>query len=154
MVENHSPEFIDKDEAQKLDFFEGDVHLGHYDIRFNYDDKKYFSITPDGTCVLRVHTEPGIKKLWLLLEDDQLRPLEISEYASTDRFKFWEVQIEFRSKTAKFSFAATTNDDLNLYFGTSGIANFISPSEKWIFSADEFNRHIIQIGRASCRERV
>ena len=143
MVENHSPEFIDKDEAQKLDFFEGDVHLGHYDIRFNYDDKKYFSITPDGTCVLRVHTEPGIKKLWLLLEDDQLRPLEISEYASTDRFKFWEVQIEFRSKTAKFSFAATTNDDLNLYFGTSGIANFISPSEKWIFSADEFNRHII-----------
>ncbi len=32
MVENHSPEFIDKDEAQKIDFFEGDVHLGHYDI--------------------------------------------------------------------------------------------------------------------------
>ena len=28
MVERHSVEFTDKDEAQKLEFFEGDVHLG------------------------------------------------------------------------------------------------------------------------------
>jgi len=27
MVERHSVEFTDKDEAQKLEFFEGDVHL-------------------------------------------------------------------------------------------------------------------------------
>ena len=29
MVEEHSPEFIDAGEKQKIDFFEGDVHLGH-----------------------------------------------------------------------------------------------------------------------------
>ena len=29
MVERHSVEFTDKDEAQKLECFEGDVHLGH-----------------------------------------------------------------------------------------------------------------------------
>ena len=40
MVERHSVEFTDKDEAQKLEFFEGDVHLGHYDFRFDFNDKK------------------------------------------------------------------------------------------------------------------
>ena len=138
MVENHQPEFIDKDEAQKIDFFEGDVHLGHYDIRFDFNNKKYFSISHDGTSVIRVHTEPQIDKLWLLLEDDLLRPLELKVYASTDRFKFWELQLEFRSTVSKFSFAASTVDNLNLYFGTSGIANFISPSEKWIYNSDIF----------------
>lgn len=143
MVENHSPEFIDKDEAQKIDFFDGDVHLGHYDIRFDFNNKKYFSISHDGTCAIRVHTEPDIDKLWLLLEDDLLRPLELKVYASTDRFKFWEVQLEFRSTESKFSFAASTIDNLNIYFGTSGVANFISPSEKWIYNSQTFNRHII-----------
>ena len=38
MVERHSVEFTDKDEAQKLEFFEGDVHLGHYDFRFDFKD--------------------------------------------------------------------------------------------------------------------
>ena len=38
MVEEHSPEFIDAGERQKIDFFEGDVHQGHYDIRIDFND--------------------------------------------------------------------------------------------------------------------
>ena len=143
MVEEHSPEFIDKGERQKIDFFEGDVHLGHYDLRFNFNDKKYFSISQDGTGRFRLHTEKNISKLWLLLEDEDLRSLELRKYGETDRFAFWGTQVEFRSSIVKFSFAATTKDNLNLYFGTSGIANFISPSEKWNYDSSNYQRHTI-----------
>ena len=143
MVEEHSPEFIDAGERQKIDFFEGDVHLGHYDFRFDFNDKKYFSISQDGTGRFRVHTEKNISKLWLLLEDEDFRPVELRRYAETDRFVFWGVQVEFRANVAKFSFAATTEDNLNLYLGTSGIANFISPSEKWIYDSSIYQRHSI-----------
>ena len=143
MVEEHSPEFIDAGERQKIDFFEGDVHLGHYDFRFDFNDKKHFSISQDGTGRFRVHTEKNISKLWLLLEDEDFRPVELRKYAETDRFVFWGVQVEFRANVAKFSFAATTEDNLNLYLGTSGIANFISPSEKWIYDSSIYQRHSI-----------
>jgi len=143
MVEEHSPEFIDAGERQKIDFFEGDVHLGHYDFRFDFNDKKYFSISQDGTGRFRVHTEKNISKLWLLLEDEDFRPVELRKYAETDRFVFWGVQVEFRANLAKFSFAATTEDNLNLYLGTSGIANFISPSEKWVYDSSIYQRHSI-----------
>ena len=143
MVERHSVEFTDKDEAQKLEFFEGDVHLGHYDFRFDFNDKKFFSISADGTVNLRIHSEPKIAKVWLLVEDDDLRPLELEMYAETDRFKFWNLNFNFRTTVSKFSFAAQTEDELNIYFGTSGVANFISPSEKWIYSSEDFPRHTI-----------
>lgn len=143
MVEEHSPEFIDAGERQKIDFFEGDVHLGHYDFRFDFNDKKHFSISQDETGRFRVHTEKNISKLWLLLEDEDFRPVELRKYAETDRFVFWGVQVEFRANVAKFSFAATTEDNLNLYLGTSGIANFISPSEKWIYDSSIYQRHSI-----------
>ena len=143
MVEEHSPEFIDAGERQKIDFFEGDVHLGHYDFRFDFNDKKHFSISQDGTGRFRVHTEKNISKLWLLLEDEDFRPVELRKYAETDRFVFWGVQVEFRANVSKFSFAATTEDNLNLYLGTSGIANFISPSEKWIYDSSIYQRHSI-----------
>ena len=143
MVEEHSPEFIDAGERQKIDFFEGDVHLGHYDFRFDFNDKKHFSISQDGTGRFRVHTEKNISKLSLLLEDEDFRPVELRKYAETDRFVFWGVQVEFRANVAKFSFAATTEDNLNLYLGTSGIANFISPSEKWIYDSSIYQRHSI-----------
>ena len=143
MVEEHSPEFIDAGERQKIDFFEGDVHLGHYDFRLDFNDKKHFSISQDGTGRFRVHTEKNISKLWLLLEDEDFRPVELRKYAETDRFVFWGVQVEFRANVAKFSFAATTEDNLNLYLGTSGIANFISPSEKWIYDSSIYQRHSI-----------
>ena len=143
MVEEHSPEFIGAGERQKIDFFEGDVHLGHYDFRFDFNDKKHFSISQDGTGRFRVHTEKNISKLWLLLEDEDFRPVELRKYAETDRFVFWGVQVEFRANVAKFSFAATTEDNLNLYLGTSGIANFISPSEKWIYDSSIYQRHSI-----------
>ena len=96
MVESHSVEFTDKDEAQKLEFFDGDVHLGHYDFRFDINDKKFFSPTEDGNINLRIHSEPNIAKVWLLVEDDQLRPLELEMYAETDRFKFWNINLEFK----------------------------------------------------------
>ncbi len=105
--------------------------------------KKHFSISQDGTGRFRVHTEKNISKLWLLLEDEDFRPVELRKYAETDRFVFWGVQVEFRSSVAKFSFAATTKDNLNLYLGTSGIANFISPSEKWNYDSSVYQRHII-----------
>ena len=146
MVEEHSPEFIDAGERQKIDFFEGDVHLGHYDFRFDFNDKKHFSISQDGTGRFRVHTEKNISKLWLLLEDEDFRPVELRKYAETDRFLFWGTQVEFRAGAAKFSFAATTKDNLNLYLGTSGIANFISPSEKWNYDSKYYKRHTILIG--------
>ena len=60
MVEEHSPEFIDIGEKQKIDFFEGDVHLGHYDFRFDFNDKKHFSISRDGTGRVRVHSQKNI----------------------------------------------------------------------------------------------
>lgn len=44
-------------ESVKNRFFEGDVHLGHYDFRFDFNDKKHFSISQDGTGRFRVHTE-------------------------------------------------------------------------------------------------
>ena len=143
MVEEHSPEFVDVGEKQKIDFFDGDVHLGHYDFRFDFNDKKYFSISRDGTGRVRVHSQKNISKLWILLEDEDFRPIELRKYAETDRFIFWGTQIQFRSSIAKFSFAASTDDQLNLYLGTSGIANFISPSEKWIYDSSSFQRHTI-----------
>ena len=143
MVEEHSPEFIDAGEKQKIDFFEGDVHLGHYDFRFDFDNKKHFSISKDGIGRVRIHSEKNISKIWILLEDEDFRPVELRKYAETDRFIFWGVQVEFRSQIAKFSFAASTDDNLNLYFGTSGIANFISPSEKWVYDSSSFMRHTI-----------
>ena len=143
MVEEHSPEFIDAGEKQKIDFFEGDVHLGHYDFRFDFDNKKHFSISKDGIGRVRIHSEKNISKIWILLEDEDFRPVELRKYAETDRFIFWGVQVEFRSQIAKFSFAASTDDNLNLYFGTSGIANFISPSEKWVYDSSTFMRHTI-----------
>ena len=57
MVEEHSPEFVDAGEKQKIDFFDGDVHLGHYDFRFDFNDKKHFSISRDGTGRVRVHSQ-------------------------------------------------------------------------------------------------
>jgi len=143
MVEEHSPEFVDAGEKQKIDFFDGDVHLGHYDFRFDFNDKKHFSISRDGTGRVRVHSQKNISKLWILLEDEDFRPIELRKYAETDRFIFWGTQIQFRSSIAKFSFAASTDDQLNLYLGTSGIANFISPSEKWIYDSSSFQRHTI-----------
>ncbi len=143
MVEEHTPEFVDAGEKQKINFFDGDVHLGHYDFRFDFNDKKYFSISRDGTGRIRVHSQKNISKLWILLEDEDFRPIELRKYAETDRFIFWGTQIQFRSSVAKFSFAATTNDQLNIYLGTSGIANFISPSEKWVYDINTFRRHTI-----------
>ena len=129
MVESHSVEFTDKDEAQKLEFFEGEVHLGHYDFRFDINDKKFFSPTEKGDVNLRIHSEPNIEKVWILVEDDDLRPIELEMYAETDRFKFWNINLKFKKDISKFSFAAQSMDDLNIYYGTSGVANFISPSE-------------------------
>ncbi len=83
MVEEHNPQFNDVGELQKVDFLEGDVHLGFYDIRFNLDDNKFFNITNDGVVKVRVHTEPGIEKLWILFEDPNFRPIELSKYART-----------------------------------------------------------------------
>ncbi|MDA7736200.1 alpha-amylase family glycosyl hydrolase, partial [Acidimicrobiaceae bacterium] len=143
MVENHSPVFKDEGEVQKIQFFDGDVHLGFYDIRFNSLDKKFLSISSDGILKIRIHTQTNIKKAWLLLEDSQFRPIELKLYAETKRFNYWRAHIELRSNVAKFSFAAQTDENINIYFGTSGVANFISPAEKWLLDINSFNRHTI-----------
>ena len=143
MVEKHDPQFNDAGEKQKIDFFEGDVHLGHYDFRFDFQNKKYFSISKDGTGDIRVHSQKDISKVWLLLEDEDFRAIELKKYADTERFLYWSTEVEFRSDISKFSFAATTDGGLNIYFGTSGIANFISPSEKWVYNKQDFERHYI-----------
>ena len=62
MVEKHDPQFNDAGEKQKIDFFEGDVHLGHYDFRFDFQNKKYFSISKDGTGDIRVHSQKDISQ--------------------------------------------------------------------------------------------
>ncbi len=143
MVEKHSVEFIDKDESQKIEFFEGDAHLGHYDIKFHFNDKKFFSIADDGTANIRIHTQTDIADVWLFLEDPDLRPMQLKCLAETARYKFWEIQVKFNSENVKFSFGATTEKKLNVYYGTSGIANFISPSEKWFYSEKNFKRHLV-----------
>ena len=143
MVEKHSVEFVDKDESQKIEFFEGDAHLGHYDIKFDFNDKKFFSIADDGTANIRIHTQTDIADVWLFLEDPDLRPMELKCLAETARYKFWEIQVKFNSENVKFSFGATTDKKLNIYYGTSGIANFISPSEKWLYSKEDFKRHLV-----------
>ena len=143
MVEKHSVEFVDKDESQKIEFFEGDAHLGHYDIKFDFNDKKFFSIADDGTANIRIHTQTDIADVWLFLEDPDLRPIELKCLAETARYKFWEIQVKFNLENVKFSFGATTDKKLNIYYGTSGIANFISPSEKWFYSEENFKRHIV-----------
>ena len=143
MVEKHSVEFVDKDESQKIEFFEGDAHLGHYDIKFDFNDKKFFSIADDGTANIRIHTQTDIADVWLFLEDPDLRPMELKCLAETARYKFWEIQVKFNLENVKFSFGATTDKKLNIYYGTSGIANFISPSEKWLYSEEDFKRHLV-----------
>ena len=143
MVEKHSVEFVDKDESQKIEFFEGDAHLGHYDIKFDFNDKKFFSIADDGTANIRIHTQTDIADVWLFLEDPDLRPMQLKCLAETARYKFWEIQVKFNLENVKFSFGATTDKKLNIYYGTSGIANFISPSEKWLYSEENFKRHLV-----------
>ena len=143
MVEKHSVDFVDKDESQKIEFFEGDAHLGHYDIKFDFNDKKFFSIADDGTANIRIHTQTDIADVWLFLEDPDLRPMQLKCLAETARYKFWEIQVKFNLENVKFSFGATTDKKLNIYYGTSGIANFISPSEKWFYSEENFKRHIV-----------
>ena len=143
LVENHSPVFNDEGEAQKIEFFDGDVHLGFYDIRFNSLDKKFLSISSDGVLKIRIHTQTNIKKAWLLLEDSEFRSIELKLYAETKRFNYWRAHVDLRSNIAKFSFAAQTDENINIYFGTSGIANFISPAEKWSLDVNSFKRHAI-----------
>lgn len=143
LVENHSPVFNDEGEAQKIEFFEGDVHLGFYDIRFNSLDKKFLSISSDGVLKIRIHTQTNIKKAWLLLEDSEFRSIELKLYAETKRFNYWRAHVDLRSNIAKFSFAAQTDENINIYFGTSGVANFISPAEKWSLDVNSFKRHTI-----------
>jgi cyclomaltodextrinase len=143
MVEEHNPEFNDIGEIQKIEFLEGDVHLGFYDIRFDIDDKKFFNISNDGVVKIRIHTEPGIEKLWVLFEDPNFRPLELVKYAKTQRFDYWRAHINTFQDDFKFSFAAKTNENLGIYFGTSGVANFISPSEKWHINKLNFKRHFV-----------
>ena len=143
MVENHSPVFNDEGEAQKIEFFDGDVHLGFYDIRFNSLDKKFLSISSDGVLKIRIHTQTNIKKAWLLLEDSEFRSIELKLYAETKRFNYWRAHVDLRSNIPKFSFAAQTDENINIYFGTSGVANFISPAEKWSLDVNSFKRHTI-----------
>ena len=143
LVENHSPVFNDEGEAQKIEFFDGDVHLGFYDIRFNSLDKKFLSISSDGVLKIRIHTQTNIKKAWLLLEDSEFRSIELKLYAETKRFNYWRAHVDLRSNIAKFSFAAQTDENINIYFGTSGVANFISPAEKWSLDVNSFKRHTI-----------
>jgi len=143
MVEEHSPQFNDVGELQKIDFLEGDVHLGFYDIRFDINDNKFFNITNDGVVKVRVHTEPGIEKLWILFEDPNFRPIELSKYAKTERFDYWRIHINAFQDNFQFSFAAKTENNLGIYFGKSGIANFISPSEKWYVNKKEELRHFV-----------
>ncbi len=57
---------------------------------------------------------------------------------STERFIYWEVDIPLEVERFKFSFAGINDKNTGTYFGKSGIANFISPSEKWIFNKNEF----------------
>ena len=90
MVEEHSPEFVDAGEKQKIDFFDGDVHLGHYDFRFDFNDKKHFSIARDGTGRIRVHSQKNISKLCILLEDEDFRFL-------------FKMKVDFISKLEKGS---------------------------------------------------
>ena len=143
LVENHSPVFNDEGEAQKIEFFDGDVHLGFYDIRFNSLDKKFLSISSDGVLKIRIHTQTNIKKAWLLLEDSEFRSIELKLYAETKRFNYWRAHVDLRSNIAKFSFAVQTDENINIYFGTSGVANFISPAEKWSLDVNSFKRHAI-----------
>ena len=143
LVENHSPVFNDEGEAQKIEFFDGDVHLGFYDIRFNSLDKKFLSISSDGVLKIRIHTQTNIKKAWLLLEDSEFRSIELKLYAETKRFNYWRAHVDLRSNIAKFSFAVQTDENINIYFGTSGVANFISPAEKWSLDVNSFKRHTI-----------
>ena len=84
MVESHIVNFKDEGDAQKIDFFETDVHLGSYDYRFDFNDKKFFAKTPDGLLRIRIHTETRIDKVWLLLEDPEYKPIEIKNVSYTD----------------------------------------------------------------------
>ena len=77
MVESHIVNFKDEGDAQRIDFFDTDVHLGSYDYRFDFNDKKFFAKTPDGLLRIRIHTETRIDKVWLLLEDPEYKPIEI-----------------------------------------------------------------------------
>ena len=61
----------------------------------------------------------------------------------TDRFNYWEIDISLESESFKFSFAGVNEKNAGIYFGTSGIANFISPSEKWLFNKNDFLIHEI-----------
>mgnify|MGYP003301712180 CR=1 FL=1 len=150
MVETHNVEFADDDiDGQKIVFFDGkyheieDVHIGNYDFRFNFNDKKYFSINSENVVTIRIHTEPRINQVWLLLENPELNPIEMKKIGDTERFIYWEIAIPLESESFKFSFAGINDKNAGIYFGTSGIANFISPSEKWVFNKDDFLIHEI-----------
>ena len=150
MVETHNVEFADDDiDAQKIVFFDGNyhnienVHIGNYDFRFNFSDKKFFSINSEDIITIRIHTEPRINEVWLLLEEPELNPIEMKKIGATDRFNYWEIEIALKLDGFKFSFAGVNEKNAGTYFGTSGIANFISPSEKWVFNKKEFLIHEI-----------
>ena len=50
--------------------------------------RQHFSISKDGIGRVRVHSEKNISKIWILLEDEDFRPVELRKYAETDRFIF------------------------------------------------------------------
>ncbi len=143
MVESHIVNFKDEGDAQRIDFFDTDVHLGSYDYRFDFDDKKFLAKTPDGLLRIRIHTEVIIDKVWLLLEDPEYKPIEIKKVSSTARFKYWEIEVEITNDVLQFAFAAMSSKGMGTYFGRSGVCNFISPTEKWIFKNEEFKMHEI-----------
>ena len=64
MVESHIVNFKDEGDAQRIDFFDTDVHLGSYDYRFDFDDKKFLAKTHEGLLRITIHTEVKIENLW------------------------------------------------------------------------------------------
>ena len=54
---------------------------------------------------IRIHTEPRINQVWLLLENPELNPIEMKKIGATDRFNYWEIEIALKLDGFKFSFA-------------------------------------------------
>ena len=43
--------------------------------------------------------------------------MQLKCLAETARYKFWEIQVKFNLENVKFSFGATTDKKLNIYYG-------------------------------------
>ena len=127
----------------KAEFVEKKMHEAFDEFRIR-DNREFFRMSPEqAKAALDIAEGEDVTPREDVVETTSDKTA-LDKERNRNRFNFAQIgievgeELEFKKDISKFSFAAQSADGLNIYYGTSGVANFISPSEKWIYNSKEF----------------